>query len=74
MPAPDGLLAALTSWHKDGVQKLTYVVDKHKAALSALIAQAEEEILELVLPLQEAEKHRLAIQVHAHACVCCNGF
>ena len=57
MAAPDGLLAQLSLWHKDGIQRLTTAVDKHKAVLSQLIQQAEAEILELVQPFED-EKPR----------------
>jgi hypothetical protein len=57
MAAPDGLLAALTTWHKEGVHKLTSVVEKHRAALAELIQNAEAELLQLVHPTEQ-EKHR----------------
>jgi hypothetical protein len=57
MAAPEGLLAQLTAWHKDGVHKLTSVVERHKSELSELIQAAEAEILELVQPF-EADRPR----------------
>jgi hypothetical protein len=48
--APHALLAQLTAWHKDGVQKLTSAVERHTSSLKALIEQAEAEIAELVQP------------------------
>ena len=55
---PDGLLLQLASWHKEGLQRLTAVVDKHKASLAVLIQLAEADIVELVAPFAEAEKPR----------------
>lgn len=57
MAAPDGLLAHLSALQKDGMQRLTSLVDVHKAALSLLIEKASAEILELVQPF-ESEKPR----------------
>jgi len=52
MAAAEGLLAHVAAWHKEGLQKLTSAVDKHKVAIAALIQQAEAEILELVQPFE----------------------
>jgi hypothetical protein len=48
MAAAEALLAHVAAWHKQGLQKLTSAVDKHKAALSLLIDQADAEIRDLV--------------------------
>lgn len=57
MAAPESLLAQLSSWHKDGLQRLTGVVHGHKTQLAQLLAAAEAEIVELLRPL-ESEKPR----------------